>query len=147
MRIHGIRDKTFPSPVPQLKKNYKNGTLTKNRSRDEELAFAQTTSSLLLKSALRFLLFLQPLHSHRSGLIPYSVKVASDWKFFYDSVLQLPRSVRQTITKECVEKGDGIRTAERLCLLVCIISAGSGRVKAAQHPKGKALTRPDLCRS
>jgi hypothetical protein len=30
MRIHGIRDKTFPSPVPQLKKNYKNGTLTKN---------------------------------------------------------------------------------------------------------------------
>ena len=46
MRIHGIRDKTFPSPVPQLKKNYKNGTLTKNRSRDEELAFAQTTSSL-----------------------------------------------------------------------------------------------------
>ena len=51
MRIHGIRDKTFPSPVPQPKKNYKNGTLTKNRSRDEELAFAQTTSSLLLKSA------------------------------------------------------------------------------------------------
>ena len=78
MRIHGIRDKTFPSPVPQLKKNYKNGTLTKNRSRDEELAFAQTTSSLLLKSALRFLLFLQPLHSHRSGFIPYFVKVASD---------------------------------------------------------------------
>ena len=54
MRIHGIRDKAFPFPVPQLKKNYKNGTLTKNRSRDEELAFAQTTSSLLLKSALRF---------------------------------------------------------------------------------------------
>ena len=78
MRIHGIRDKTFPSSVPQLKKNYKNGTLTKNRSRDEELAFAQTTSSLLLKSALRFLLFLQPLHSHRSGFIPYFVKVASD---------------------------------------------------------------------
>ena len=78
MRIHGIRDKTFPSPVPQLKKNYKNGTLTKNRSRDEELAFAQTTSSLLLKSALRFLLFLQPLHSHRYGLTPYSVKVASN---------------------------------------------------------------------
>ena len=82
MRIHGIRDKTFPFPVPQLKKNYKNGTLTKNRSRDEELAFAQTTSSLLLKSALRFLLFLQPLHSHRYGFIPYSVKVASDRKFF-----------------------------------------------------------------
>ena len=82
MRIHGIRDKTFPSPVPQLKKNYKNGTLTKNRSRDEELAFAQTTSSLLLKSALRFLLFLQPLHSHRYGFIPYSVEVASDQKFF-----------------------------------------------------------------
>ena len=78
MRIHGIRDKTFPFPVPQLKKNYKNGTLTKNRSRDEELAFAQTTSSLLLKSALRFLLFLQPLHSHRYGFIPYFVKVASD---------------------------------------------------------------------
>ena len=78
MRIHGIRDKTFPSPVPQLKKNYKNGTLTKTRSRDEELAFAQTTSSLLLKSALRFLLFLQPLHSHRYGFIPYFVKVASD---------------------------------------------------------------------
>ena len=57
MRIHGIRDKTFPSPVPQPKKNYKNGTLTKNRSRDEELAFAQTTSSLLLKSALRFYFF------------------------------------------------------------------------------------------
>ena len=47
MWIHGIRDKTFPFPVPQLKKNYKNGTLTKNKSRDEELAFAQTTSSLL----------------------------------------------------------------------------------------------------
>ena len=89
MRIHGIRDKTFPSPVPQPKKNYKNGTLTKNRSRDEELAFAQTTSSLLLKSAL----FLQPLHSHRSGFIPYSVKVASDRKFFCDSVLKLPGSV------------------------------------------------------
>ena len=91
MRIHGIRDKTFPSPVPQLKKNYKNGTLTKNRSRDEELAFAQTTSSLLLKSALRFLLFLQPLHSHRSGFTPYSVKVASNWKFFCNSVLKLPQ--------------------------------------------------------
>ena len=38
MWIHGIRDKTFPFPVPQLKKNYKNGTLTKNTSRDEELA-------------------------------------------------------------------------------------------------------------
>ena len=105
MRIHGIRDKTFPSPVPQPKKKYKNGTLTKNRSRDEELAFAQTTSSLLLKSALRFLLFLQPLHSHRSGFIPYSVKVASDRKFFCDSVLKLPGSVRQPITRECVGKG------------------------------------------
>ena len=82
IRIHGIRDKTFPLPVPQLKKNHKNGTLTKNRSRDEELAFAQTTSSLLLKSALRFLLFLQPLHSHRSGFIPYSVKGTSNQKFF-----------------------------------------------------------------
>ena len=29
-----------------------------------------------------FLLFLQTLHSHRSGFIPYSVKVASDRKFF-----------------------------------------------------------------
>ena len=94
MRIHGIRDKTFPFPVLQLKKNYKNGTLTKNRSRDEELAFAQTTSSLLLKSALRFLLFLQLLHSHRYGFIPYFVKVSSDWKFFFDSVLKLPGSVR-----------------------------------------------------
>ena len=147
MWIHGIRDKTFPSPVPQLKKNYKNGTLTKNRSRDEELAFAQTTSSLLLKSALRFLLFLQPLHSHRSGLIPYSVKVASDQKFFCDSVLKLPGSVRQTITREYVGLGLRIWAAKMLCLLVCIISAGSGCVKAAQHPKGKALTRPDLCRS
>ena len=36
MWIHGIRDKTFPFSVPQLKKNYKNGTLTKNKSRDEE---------------------------------------------------------------------------------------------------------------
>ena len=107
MRIHGIRDKTFPSPVPQPKKNYKNGTLTKNRSRDEELAFAQTTSSLLLKSALRFLLFLQPLHSHQYGFIPYSVKVASDRKFFCDSVLKLPGSVRQTIIKECVGRGSG----------------------------------------
>ena len=160
MWIHGIRDKTFPFSVPQLKKNYKNGTLTKNKSRDEELAFAQTTSSLLLKSALRFLLFLQPLHSqsalrfllflqplhsHRSGFIPYFVKVSSDRKFFCDSVLKFPESIRLTRQKS-IGKGDRIRTAERLCLLVCIISAGSGRVKAAQHPKGKALTRPDLCR-
>ena len=88
MWIHGIRDKTFPFSVP--KKNYKNGTLTKNKSRDEELAFAQTTSSLLLKSAIRFLLFLQPLHSHRSGFIPYFMKVSSDRKFFCDSVLKFP---------------------------------------------------------
>ena len=142
MRIHGIRDKTFPSSVPQLKKNYKNGTLTKNRSRDEELAFAQTTSSLLLKSALRFLLFLQPIHSHRSGLIPYSVKVASDWKFFYDSVLQLPRSVRQTITKECVEKG-GRNPDRREALPACLYHIC--RIRARQGcaaPKGQGLDAP-----
>ena len=136
MRIHGIRDKTFPSPVPQLKKNYKNGTLTKNRSRDEELAFAQTTSSLLLKSALRFLLFLQPLHSHRSGFIPYSVKVASDRKFFCDSVLKYPRSVRQTITKECVGKGRN-PAAERLCLLVVsyLQDQGASRLRSTQRAR------------
>ena len=146
IRIHGIRDKTFPSPVPQPNEKLKTGSLTKNRAADEELTNVQTASSAALKSIFRFLLFLRPLHSHRSGFIPYSVKVASDRKFFCDSVLKYPGSVRQTITRECVGKGDGIRTTERLCLLVCIISAGSGCVKAAQHPKGKALTRPDLCR-
>jgi len=137
MRIHGIRDKTFPSPVPQLKKNYKNGTLTKNRSRDEELAFAQTTSSLLLKSALRFLLFLQPLHSHRSGFIPYSVKVASDRKFFCDSVLKYPRSVRQTITRECV--GKGMESGPQrgfACLSVSYLQGqGASRLRSTQRAR------------
>ena len=82
MRIHGIRDKTFLSPVPQLKKNYKNGTLTKNRSRDEELAFAQTTSSLLLKSAPVFYFFYSRFTVTDLAFIPYSVKGASDQKFF-----------------------------------------------------------------
>ena len=137
MRIHGIRDKTFPFPVPQLKKNYKNGTLTKNRSRDEELAFAQTTSSLLLKSALRFLLFLQPLHSHRSGFIPYSVKVASDRKFFCDSVLKYPRSVRQTITRECV--GKGMESGPQrgfACLSVSYLQdQGASRLRSTQRAR------------
>ena len=141
MRIHGIRDKTFPSPVPQLNKNYKNGTLTKNRSRDEELAFAQTTSSLPLKSALRFLLFLQPLHSHRSGFIPYSVKVASNRKFFCDSVLKYPGSVRQTITRECGGRGRNPDHREALfaCLYhICRIRARQGCVA----PKGQGLDAP-----
>ena len=80
MRIHGIRDKTFPSPVPQPNEKLKTGSLTKNRAADEELTNVQTTSSAALKSIFRFLLFLRPLHSHRSGIIPYSVKVASDLK-------------------------------------------------------------------
>ena len=137
MRIHGIRDKTFPSPVPQLKKNYKNGTLTKNRSRDEELAFAQTTSSLLLKSALRFLLFLQLLHSHRYGFIPYSVKGASDRKFFCDSVLKLPGSVRQTIIKECVGRGSGSGSQRGfVCLSVSYLQdRGASRLRSTQRAR------------
>ena len=135
MWIHGIRDKTFPFPVPQPNEKLKTGSLTKNRAADEELTNVQTASSAALKSIFRFLLFLRPLHSHRSGFIPYSVKAASDWKFFWDSVVGLPGSVRQTITKECVETGLRVWAAERLCLLVCIISTGSGCVKAAQHPK------------
>ena len=75
MRIHGIRDNAFPSPVPQPNEKLKTGSLT-----DEELTNVQTTSSAALKSIFRFLLFLRPLHSHRSGIIPYSVKVASDLK-------------------------------------------------------------------
>ena len=82
MRIHGIRDKTFLSPVPQPNEKLKTGSLTKNRAADEELTNVQTTSSAALKSIFRFLLFLRPLLSHRSGFIPYSVKIASDWKFF-----------------------------------------------------------------
>ena len=45
MRIHGIRDKTFPSPVPQLKKNYKNGTLTKTRIRSDNFISAPKVSA------------------------------------------------------------------------------------------------------
>ena len=82
MRIHGIWDKGFPSPVPQPNEKLKTGSLTKNRAADEELTNVQTASSAALKSIFRFLLFLRPLHSQRSGIIPYSVKVASDRKFF-----------------------------------------------------------------
>ena len=82
MRIHGIRDKAFPFPVPQPNEKLKTGSLTKNRAADEELTNVQTASSAALKSIFRFLLFLRPLHSHRSGFIPYSVKVASNRKFF-----------------------------------------------------------------
>ena len=82
MRIHGIRDKAFPFPVPQPNEKLKTGSLTKNRAADEELTNVQTASSAALKSIFRFLLFLRPLHSHRSGFILYSVKVASDRKLF-----------------------------------------------------------------
>ena len=123
MQIHGIRDKTFPFPVPQPNEKLKTGSLTKNRAADEELTNVQTASSAALKSIFRFLLFLRPLHSHRSGFIPYSVKVASDRKFFCDSVLKLPQISSTNNNQRMCREGDGIRTTERLCLLVCIISA------------------------
>ena len=48
MWIHGIRDKTFPSPVPQPNEKLKTGSLTKSRATDEELSNVQTTSSAAL---------------------------------------------------------------------------------------------------
>ena len=42
MRIHGIRDKAFPFPVPQPNEKLKTGSLTKNRAADEELTNVQT---------------------------------------------------------------------------------------------------------
>ena len=147
MRIHGIRDKTFPFPVPQLKKNYKNGTLTKNRSRDEELAFAQTTSSLLLKSALRFFTFSTAAPQSPVRLYPLfrESRIRSEILLRFCAAVTRISSTNNN-QRMSRERGE-IRATERLCLLVCIISAGSGCVKATQHPKGKALTRPDLCRS
>ena len=141
MRIHGIRDKTFPFPVPQPNEKLKTGSLTKNRAADEELTNVQTASSAALKSIFRFLLFLRPLHSHRYGLIPYFVKVASDRKFFCDSVLKLPGSVRQTITKECVGRGRNLGRREALpaCLYhICRIRVRQG----CTAPKGQGLDAP-----
>ena len=137
MRIHGIRDKTFLSPVPQPNEKLKTGSLTKNRAADEELTNVQTASSAALKSIFRFLLFLRPLHSHRSGFIPYSVKVASDRKFFCDSVLKYPRSVRQTITRECV--GKGMESGPQrgfACLSVSYLQGqGASRLRSTQRAR------------
>ena len=80
MRIHGIRDKTFPSPVRLYP------LFRESRIRSEIL--------------LRFCVAVTRISSTNNN------------------------------QRMCRERG-GIWAAERLCLLVCIISAGSGRVKAA----------------
>ena len=142
MWIHGIRDKTFPSPVPQPNEKLKTGSLTKNRAADEELTNVQTASSAALKSIFRFLLFLRPLHSHRSGFIPYSVKVASDRKFFCDSVLKLPQiSSTNNNQRMCRDGAQGLGRREALpaCLYhICRIRARQG----CAAPKGQGLDAP-----
>ncbi len=42
---------------------------------------------------------IKPDHSYWSGFIPYSVKGASDQKFFCNPVLQFAGPVRQTASK------------------------------------------------
>ena len=116
MRVHGIRDKTFPSPVPQPNE----------------------------KSIFRFLLFLRPLHSHRSGFIPYSVKVASDRKFFCDSVLKLPQiSSTNNNQRMCRDGAQGLGRREALpaCLYhICRIRARQG----CAAPKGPVVKEHNL---
>ena len=127
MWIHGIRDKTFPLPIPQPNEKLKTGSLTKNRAADEGLTNVQTASSAALKSIFRFLLFLRLLHSHRSGFIPYSVKVASNWKFFCNSVLKLPQI--GSINKAKKRREGGRNPDHREALLACSYHICRSRVR------------------